>query len=177
MRTLLEVAPKVALVVAVVGIVISAHIAVAQTPSSPAKDDLYSLALQASILQMEKEWGHLGHSGLEDEIPTDYRHMIVQKDPSITDKLPTDFEGHSIEYLDNRQLIDHYRKVNKTFETLKIGPIHNEGAVLTIVVSTQWFSYKKHRLLLAVSDWSDVEFRYDCERGAFVISSVKLGGI
>lgn len=164
------------LVLAIVTFVLTAHVAIAQTPSASAKDDLYSLALQASILQMEKEWGHLGPSAFEG-IPPDYHRMIVQKDPSITDKLPTDFEGRSIEYLDNQQLIDRYRRLNRPFETLRVGPIRNEGAVLRIVVSTYWVSYKKHRLLFGYSDWSDVEFRYDCEHGTFVIASVKLGGI
>jgi hypothetical protein len=76
-----------------------------------------------------------------------------------------------------RSRIGRYRKLNNSFEILKISPIRNEGAVLKIVVSTYWFSYKKHRLEFAYSDWSDVHFRYDCEQGAFVIASVELGGI
>jgi hypothetical protein len=172
-----EMAPKRLLVIAIVGFVISAHTAISQTASPPAKDNLYSLALQASILQMEREWGHLGHSTLEEGIPTDYRHMLVRKDPIITDELPTAFENHSIEYLDDQELIDRYRKLNNSFSVLKIAPIRNQGAVLKIVVSTYWFSYKKNQLQFAYSDWSDVEFRYDCEQRAFVITSVKLGGI
>jgi hypothetical protein len=170
-------APKRVLVLAIVSFVISAHTATSQTASLPANDDLYSLALQASILQMEREWGHLGRSALEEGIPTDYRHMLVRKDPIITDGLPTVFENHSIEYLDDQELIDHYRKLNNSFLVLKIAPIRNQDNVLKIVVSTYWFTYKKRRLQFAYSDWSDVEFRYDCKQGAFAITSVKLGGI
>jgi hypothetical protein len=169
--------PSRALVSAIVTFVIFVLTAIPQTAPLPARDSLYSLALQASILQMEKEWGHLGHGALEEGIPTDYHRMIVLKDPIITDGLPTSFENHSIEYLDDQELIDHYRKLNNSFEILKIGPLRNEGSVLKIVISTYWFSYKKHRLLFGYSDWSDVEFRYECEHGAFVITSVKLGGI
>jgi hypothetical protein len=165
------------LVLAIVSFVISAHTAVSQTAAPPAKDDMYSLALQASILQMEREWGHLGHSALEEGVPTDYRHMLVWKDPIITDGLPTSFENHSIEYLDDQELIDRYRKLNNSFLVLKIAPIRNQGSVLKIVISTYWFSYQKHRLQFAYSEWSDVEFRYDCKQGAFGITSVKLGGI
>jgi hypothetical protein len=169
--------PKRVLVLAIViFFVISGPTAISQT-ANPAKDDLYSLALQKSILQMEKEWGHLGHEALEEGVPTDYRHMIVQKDPIITDGLPTEFEKHSIEYLDDQELIDRYHKLNNSFEILKIGPIGNKGTVLKVVVSTYWFSYKKHRLQFAYSDWSTVEFRYDCAKGLFVITAVKLGGI
>lgn len=176
MYSFVEMASKRASVLAILIFVISGHTAIAQTASAPPKDDLYSLALQASILQMEKEWGQLGPNAFEG-IPPDYQHMIVQKDPPITDKLPTDFGGRSIEYLDSQELIDRYRRLSKPFVTLRIGPIRNEGAVLRIVVSTSWFSYKKHRLLFGYSDWSDVEFRYDCEHGTFAVASVKLAGI
>lgn len=172
-----EMAPNGVLVLAIVLFVISARTGIAQPAPLPAKDNLYSVALEASILQMEKEWGHLGHSALEEGIPTDYRRMLVRKDPIITDGLPTAFENHSIEYLDDQELIDRYHKVNNSFLVLKIAPIRNQGTILKIVVSTYWFSYKKHRLQFAYSDWSDVEFRYDCDQGAYVINSLKLGGI
>lgn len=128
---------------------------------------------------MEKEWGHLGHSAFEDEIeiPTDYRHMLVRKDPRITNDLPTAFENHSIEFLDDKELVGRYGNVKKSFAVLEVAPIRNHGSILEVVVGTYWFSYKKHRLQFAYSDWSDVEFRYDCERGVFVVNSVKLGGI
>ncbi len=125
---------------------------------------------------MEKEWGHLNYSA-EEGIPVDYRNMIVEKNPIITDDLPMAFENHSVKYLDDQELINRYSKLNKSFEILKISPIHNKGAVLKIVISTYWVSYKKHRLQFAYSDWSDVEFRYDCAQSMFTIASVKLGGI
>lgn len=168
--------PERLLVLALVIFLIFAPSAIAQTAPVPTQDNLYSLALQASILQMEKEWGHLGHAAFEG-IPPDYRRMIVQKDPIITDGLPTAFENHSISYLDDQELVDRYHKLHNSFEILKIGPIRNEGTVLKIVVSTYWISYKKHRLGFSYSDWSEVEFHYNCEQGAFVVNSVKLGGI
>jgi hypothetical protein len=44
-------------------------------------------------------------------------------------------------------------------------------------VVVYWVGYKKHRLQFGLSDWSDVEFRYECEKQRFVTSSIKLGGI
>jgi hypothetical protein len=151
--------------------------ACAQTSST--KDNLYSRALEASVIEMEKQWGHLGHSALDDEvqIPTNYRRMIVHKNPIITDDLPTAFGNHSIEYLSDQEVIERSKKVKKAFAVLKIGPIRNEGAVLKVVVSVYWFSYKNHRAQFAYSDWSDVRFHYDCERDTFFMASVKLGGI
>jgi hypothetical protein len=175
--SLLEMAPKRVLILAIVSFVIYTPIVSPQTASVSSNDDLYSVALRASILQMEKEWGHLGHNALEEGIPTDYRHMIVRKDPNLTDGLPTAFEDHSVEYLDDHELIDRYRRLKNSFAVLEIVPIRNQGTALKVVVSTSWFTFKKNHLMFGRSDWSDVEFRYDCEQGAFIISSIKLGGI
>ena len=38
------------------------------------------------------------------------------------------FENHSVKYLDDQELINRYSKLNKSFEILKISPIHNKGA-------------------------------------------------
>jgi hypothetical protein len=166
---------KQSLLLALLIFLISAPSAISQTPA-PAQDNLYSLALKASILQMEKEWGHLGQSAYVG-VPPDYHHMLVQKDPIITDGLPTAFENHSVSYLEDEELVDRYHKLHNSFEILKVGPIRNEGSALKIVISTYWFSIEKGRRLFAYSDWSEVEFRYNCEQDAFVITSVKLGGI
>ncbi len=141
------------------------------------KDNLYSIALKTSILQMEKEWGHIDDTVLGENVRTDYRHMIVEKDPLITEGLPTEFENHFVEYLDKEGLARRYSKSGKPFAALAIHPIRNEGKTLKIAVLIYWITYKKRRLEFALSDWSNVEFQYDCEKQQFVVSSVKLGGI
>jgi hypothetical protein len=133
------------------------------------------VALKTSILQMEKDWGHIDDSS--PGVRTDYRHMIVAQAPPITEGLPTEFENHFVEYLDYQALVDRYRKLGKPFAVLEIHPMQNEGTTLRIAVVVYWSSYKKRHLLRGVSDWSDVEFQYDCDKKQFVVSSVKLGGI
>ena len=98
---------------------------------------------------------------------TDYRHLIVEKDPLITDDLPTEFENHFFEYLDNQGLVERYKKLGKSDAVLVIRPIRNEGATLKIAVVVYWVSYKKRRLQLGLSDWGEVEFRYDCDKQQF----------
>ena len=150
----------------------------AQTPSSQAADqNLYSISLKTSILQMEKEYGHMNDSVPGESVRTNYRQMVVEKDPVITDALPTEFDGHAVEYLDDKGLIERFRNLGKSYAILRVRPIQNEGTALKISVVVYWVSYKKHRLQFGLSDWSDVEFRYECEKQQFVISSVKLGGI
>lgn len=141
------------------------------------KDNLYSVALFVSISEMEKSWGHIDDSDGGSRILTDYRHVVVEKDPEITDGLPLQQGDYRVEYLDSRDQMDRYKKLRKEFAILRIRPMQSEGSLLKIQVSVSYFTYKKHRILLAISDWSDVEFRYDCEHQKFAVSSVKLGGI
>ena len=148
-----------------------------QTAPAHEDDNLYAIALRASIVQMEREWGHIGYSGLEDQTPPDYRHMMVRKDAVLTDTLSNRFGEHSVEYLDDDALIQRYKKLRKSFAVLRIEPIRNAGNDLRIQVTVYWVSYKNNRLRLALSAWSDVHFHYDCSANEFNISSVKLGGI
>jgi len=167
---------KTALLVAFVALTVVSVPAQSEPPKN-FENNLYALALKTSILQMEKDWGHIDDSGRSEEIRTDYRHMIVEKDSLITDGLPAEFENHAVEYLDHEGLAARCRKLGKSYATLAIRPIQNEGPTLKVAVVVYWVKLQKHRLELGLSDWSNVEFRYDCDQQQFVVSSVKLGGI
>jgi len=141
------------------------------------QDNLYTLALKTSILQMEKEYGHIDDTVLGQRTRTDYRHMIVEEGPLITKELPTEFENHFVEYLDKQALVERYKKLGKSYAALEIHPMQNEGKTLKIAVVVYWISYEKNHLRFGLSDWSNVEFHYDCAKQEFIVSSVKLGGI
>lgn len=149
----------------------------AQSDNAHGKEnDLYAMALVASISEMQKQWGHID-DGFGNRMRTDYEHMIVVQNPEITDELPTDFGSHRLDYLSNQELVNRYKASGKEFSVLQIHPIHADGASLRIQVSVAWFSYGKKGMLFGYSDWSDVEFKFDCAQQAFTISNVKLGGI
>ena len=146
-----------------------------QAHDHPGKtNSLYARALFASIAEMEKQWGRQADA-------PDYHHMVVEADHQVTDDLTTESEGYRVEYLDQKGQIDRYQKLKRRFALLKIFPIKNEGTTLKIGINVYYFSYKeehqKKDLMYGLSDWSIVEFRFDCEKQEFVISSVKLGGI
>ena len=149
----------------------------AQVQTRPSVDNLYSRALRASILEMEKQWGRIDDSLGGQRTRTDFRRIIVEKDAIITDGLPTTFEDHAVAFLDDDELISRFQILKKSFSVLKVRPIQNAGAVLRIAVVVYWFSRKGRKVEFALSDWSDVEFRYDCAAKSFAISSIKLGGI
>jgi hypothetical protein len=148
-----------------------------QVSNAPAKENnLYSMALFASLKEMDKSWGYIQDSYGNRE-QTNYHHMLIFKNSEITDNLPTRSGDYQVEYLDIQAMIDRYKSIRKEFAVVEIHPIYNEGARLRIQISVSWFMYRKKRMNLAFSDWSDVEFLYDCEKHTYIISSVKLGGI
>ena len=140
-------------------------------------DNLYSAALIASIKEMEKSWGYIDDGDNGSRIRTDYRQMLMRKNPEITNDLPTKFGDHQLAYLDDQALVDKRKTLKKDFSVLEIHPVRNRGPQLKIQVSVSWVGYQGGRLVFAISDWSDVEFRYDCVKQAYTISAVKLGGI
>jgi hypothetical protein len=126
---------------------------------------------------MDKEYGHLGVGDSKTETAIDYRHMVVQKDPEITDKLPTKRGEYTVEYLENQEIFARRKNAKRDFATLKIFPMVNSANVLKINVTVYWAGIQKGKHMYGLSDWSVVTFRYDCDKKEFVVSNVKLGGI
>jgi hypothetical protein len=139
-------------------------------------DDLYAKALSASIEEMEKSWSRFDDSCCDNRIRTDYRHLIVEKD-EITETLPKQFATHEIEYLDSHELSDRYQRLRKEFAVLRVHPLRYNGGRFKILIGVSWFKVKKGHLFYAFSDWSEVEFQYNCEKQNWEITNVKLGGI
>jgi len=153
-----------------------------QTDAPNEENNLYARALSATADEMEKSWGGIDetcciNSLRKKKIRTDYRHLIVEKSDQITEGLPARFGDHEIAYLDVRELSDRYRRLRKEFAILRIHPMRNSGTSLNIQIGVYWFRSSKNHVVYAFSDWSEVEFRYNCENQKWVISEVKLGGI
>jgi len=143
----------------------------ANADSNAAKDNFYSKALFASLAKMEEAWGHISRNTI------DYHDMIVVAYPQITDTLPLQFGDYRVRYLDNNDLIATYKKFKREFPVFIAHPMVNEGDFIKVSFTVNWVSYKKRRLNFGVSDWSNVYFRYDCEKREYVIDKVELGGI
>jgi len=161
--------------VSIVVALLSAQAAFPQKSASPpTEDNLYFKALAASIVEMEKSWGHQDNSSLGF---IDYHHMLVERDPAITESLSEQFGNYRVEYLETQDVIAKCKQLRKPISILKIFPAKNVGPTLKVTINQYWASYKKGRLELALSDWSEVELRYDCATESFAIPKVKLGGI
>jgi len=105
-------------------------------------------------------------------VRTDYHHMQVEKDPGITDDLPEQLGDYHVEYLDTGQLIARRRKLGKEFSVLKIQPAKTSGAPLKVLF--YWVRYKKGKLNLGLSNWSEVGIQYDCEERSYIVSHFSL---
>jgi hypothetical protein len=150
------------------------QIAISQeTPQN--QQNLYATALFASLDKMAKDWGGINDAS-DHTIRTNYHRMIVEKE-DVTESLPESLGEYRVEYLDEDELIARYRNLGKEFAVLRIHPITNDGVKLGIKIALYWFSYKKKTLTFALSDWSNVEFHYDCEKHKWMIDEVKLGGV
>jgi hypothetical protein len=147
-----------------------------QSDKPSIEENLYSKALFASVAAMDKSWSYIDDSYMGG-VRTDYHHMRVEKRPGITDDLPAEVGDYQVEYLDIQGQIDKYKKLGKGFSILGIAPIQTHGTNLKIFVTVYYVRYAKGRLISGISDWSEVTFRYDCEKQNFVMTDLKLGGI
>jgi len=135
------------------------------------------MALVAGAAEMQKEWGYIDDGNRGNKIRTDYHHLIVRKNPEITDDLPSQSDEFHFEYLDDAALEARYKKLKKAFSILEVHPMHDRGSTLKIHVAQNWVESPQGHLWIEISDWANVEFPFDCQQQAFVISDVKLGGI
>lgn len=135
--------------------------------------NLYSMALFASLAEMQKQWGHFKDNTQQ----ADFHNMAVEADADITTGLPGDQNDFHVAYLDTKGQIDRYKKLRKPFALMKIHPIKVEGSKLTIMISVSYFEYRHRRAMYGFSDWSEVAFEFDCSKNNYAIASIKLGGI
>jgi hypothetical protein len=105
------------------------------------EENLYSKALFASIIEMEKFFGHIDDRHLG--IRTNYHHTLVEKDPGITNDIPEQFGEYRVEYFDTQNQIARCKELRKPFSILKIQPIKSEGARLKIQGTVYWVEHKK----------------------------------
>ena len=118
---------RLALIV-LVGLVWSCFAFAQESGQTGEQDNLYSVALAASVTQMEKEWGYIDDGDRGSRIRTDYRHVRVRKNPVITDDLPSDFGDYHAQYLDDQSLIEKYTTLRKDFSVFEIHPMRNVGS-------------------------------------------------
>jgi hypothetical protein len=142
------------------------------------KNDIYAIGLMSGLEAMSKEYSHIdmGIPGQRQRI--DYKHIIVRMD-YITGRFSSILKSdkYKIEYLNDKQLIERYKKVKLEYPVLMIQPAEVEGNRLAVTLTLYWMSYKKGNLQFGLSDSCTTYFRFDCEKREFILDEVKLGGM
>jgi len=147
------------------------------TAYSGSTENLYVIALEASLKQMSLEWGTIDDSLSGDRVRTDYLNVVVKIDRVIPNGLPARVGRSRVEYLDHDGLVQRAKQVRKPFAILEGMPMTVEGSTLVVTYRTQWVTFERGMLHLGLSDWSKVYFRFDCQGNRFVADRVQLGGI
>jgi hypothetical protein len=140
-------------------------------------ENLYARGLLASLREITRQWGEMDDSVMGTQMRTDWHKVIMEKDPELTDGMPSVLDDYRVEYLDCQELIDRYKKLRKEFSIIIVHPMKNEGKRLKVWFSVAWIKYEKRTLRYGFSAWSKVYFRYDCAAQEYVVDEVKLGGI
>ena len=140
-----------------------------KTSDSNLAETFYSKALFAILEKMNADWGKIGDS--------DYKHVIVEKYFEITDSMPTQKGEYNVEYLDRDGLIRRYKERKEKLRLFVAHPAEIDDKGIHINFTVHYFSSKGNAVTYEVSDSGEAFFRYDCEKGEFVIDKVTLSGI
>jgi hypothetical protein len=141
------------------------------------EESIYTRALSASLEKMTRQWGDRDDSLSGAQIRTDWKNIIVEKFPEITDGMPSRLGDVGIQYFDVRELIERSRKMRKPFSVLIAHPMKTEGSRLKVSYTFAWFEYRKGMAQFAVDSWSNVFFSYDQGSQRYIVDEVKLGGV
>lgn len=139
--------------------------------TSPAGTDLYARALQACLVKELEDFGKFDASRV------DYKNRVVEQNIFLTQKLPTQFDGIKVEYLDSNTLRERFTKTRKAIQVITLRPMKNEGSTLRVSTGNYWFSYKKNSYNYALEGGCNVDFNFDGSKQDFVITKIDLWGI
>jgi len=140
-------------------------------------DNLYGHALFAGIKSMDKEWGHIKDCHDTTRVQINYKNIVLDSDPELTDSIPTSHDNVQVELLDRQGLLERSKSLNKAIPVIRLHPIKNNKSKLLISLTLYWVSYKNSLLHYALSDWCTVTFSFDCRKNKYIVMKTELGGI
>ena len=132
--------------------------------------NLYAEALSACLSKEAADFSKLG-------LERDYNNRVVEYDYILTSKLPTQFGGIKVEYLNTDMLVERYKKNRKEVEILSMRPMQSDGANLTVNIPYYFFSSKKRNFNYALAGGCNVEFNYDSQKKQFTLAKTVLWGV
>jgi hypothetical protein len=154
---------------ALITIVSSALPLLAQT--EPVKSDFYFRSLSACLQARSED-----HKNSDTR--RDQGSVIVLREKHITRGFPTSVGMFRVEYLDGAALRRRHAQLKADFPVVGIAPVEMRGDLIVVRCSIYSFTVRttmlvRRKLVLGEFGGWDVQWRYDCISGKYVIGGVK----
>jgi hypothetical protein len=130
--------------------------------------EIYASAVHAAV-------GAIGRE-MDSEI------LLITDEPSLSEGLPTVSGRFRVFVMNDGSLRDRYRRDKKALWVWKLFRAQLDKGRLVVGINTYWFSYRKRLFGHPTYQWGleggvNVEYKYDCERQAWVLVDAKTWGI
>jgi hypothetical protein len=137
--------------------------------------EIYASALHAAVGAEAKLYDSIGRE-MDSEI------LLVADEPSLREGLPTVSGRFRVFVMNGESLRDRYRREKKALRVWKLFRAHLDKGHLVVGINKYWFSYRKKLFGHPTYHWGleggvNVEYKYDCERRAWVLVDAKTWGI
>ncbi len=133
-------------------------------------DSLYIAALSYYLITCDSNHQKFPH--IYPQIDT----LFLERTDEIKE-VPSVIEGKAIIELTKENFRKTYRKHRNRLTHTKVFPIEIIGSEIEITIIPYHGAWGKKTLSLALSDWTSVYFKYDCDKRSWVFSRVETGGI
>jgi hypothetical protein len=126
--------------------------------------DLYNLSLGACIQS--------GSETTSRELRPATRKVMVLDDHDFIHGLPAKIGEVQLEYLQDSALRTRYAQLKRDLPVIALAPMQNRGEVLVVRCWSYSVKVQKKKMILGVLGGRDVEFRFDCTAGKYVLDRV-----
>ncbi len=155
----------------------AAQVSAPATARQPPQESVYAKGLVASLAEMTKRWGHIDDGNGGARVRTNWKEPIVEAKAGFPKDLPERIGDVLVRYLDQNELIEQFKKLQKPFAFISINPMTTERERLVIRYGMSWFSFEKGIARYPTPDASVVFFKLDSARREYVVDEVRLVGL
>jgi len=142
-----------------------------KSQSKSENDSLYIIALEKYTIEKDSFFMQFPKQPREK-----YETLYLEK-PDFIDKLPETIRKHKLIIINSTNKDELYTKNGNSLVNLVIYPRIEKGMFKITVVPYIGSRDENRKILLELSDWTDVFFTYDCERNRWEYLKTESGGI
>lgn len=134
-------------------------------------DSLFSIAFQKFAIELDSFYLKYGNNS------SSFETIFVEKNDYI-DHIPTKIGNRKVVFLTAKNSFKIYKKNKNSIRHLKVFPMKLAGDTIEITFTPYYGKYKNRRTLsLALSDWTKIYFKFDCNSRTWKYLKSENGGI